>query len=122
MTEPDIAQLEEIDDEALLEAIFDLIASLTDEDVLRGDVQSELYELSSGTIFEGIEASPDGVFRVKGTDRFEANATIYVTLQYGGSNDGLTLSDSYPAYVKGRVTDGKPEIESISVDTSSFFE
>jgi hypothetical protein len=109
-------------DDDRLDAIIELISSLTDADVLKGDVLNDLYELSSGTIFEGIEPNPEGVFLVRDTNKFEASATIYVTLQYGGSRDGVTMSDSYPAYVTGHFNDKVPEIDTISVDTSSFYE
>jgi len=109
-------------DDDRLDAIIELISSLTDADVLKGDVLNDLYELSSGTIFEGIEPNPEGVFLVRDTNKFEASATIYVTLQYGGSRDGFTMSDSYPAYVTGHFNDKVPEIDTISVDTSSFYE
>lgn len=118
----DMTTLQSMEDDPRLEAIIDAISALDADDVLQGDTANDLDALSSGTLFEGIEPSPDGVFLVKDTDKFEATATIYVTLQYGGSRDGVTMSDSYPAYVKGHFERGKVRIDSVSVDTSSFYE
>lgn len=118
----DMTTLKSMEDDPRLEAVIEAISALTADDVLQGDTASDLDELSSGTLFEGIEPSPDGVFLVAGTDNFEATATIYVTLQYGGSRDGVTMSDSYPAYVKGHFERGSVQIDSVSVDTSSFYE
>lgn len=103
-------------------SIIDALSELDVESAVLAAAIGDLNELSSGTIFEGIEPNPDGIFSVEGTDQFEATATIYVTLNYGGSRDGVSMSDAYPAYVRGHLKDGKVEIESVRVDTSSFYE
>ncbi|MFK4002544.1 hypothetical protein [Qipengyuania sp. NPDC077563] len=112
-----------IDDDTLLEKIWDAVSALTADDVMGGDAADALYELSSGTIFEGIEVNSEGVFRVTDTDKFEAACTVYVELNYGGSRDGVSISDSYPATVYGTISENKEvAIADILVDTSSFFE
>lgn len=108
--------------EEKLARVIDALSELDVESPVLAQAVSDLGELSSGTIFEGIEPNPDGIFSVEGTDEFEATATIYVTLQYGGSRDGVTMSDAYPAYVRGRFNRDAVQIESIRVDTSSFYE
>ena len=116
-------RLHPIEDEVMLENIWDAVSNLTDAEVMVGDAADALYELSSGTIFEGIEANPEGVFRVKDTNQFEAACTVYVQLNYGGNRDGVSMSDSYPATVYGTISEANEvEIINISVDTSSFFE
>lgn len=124
MIEPSSSRrLVPIDDDNLLENIWDAVSALTAEEVMVGEAADALYELSSGTIFEGIEANPEGVFRVGDTKKFEAACTVYVELNYGGSRDGVSISDSYPATVYGTISDsGEVEISDILVDTSSFFE
>lgn len=102
--------------------IIDAFSELNVESAVLSDAISDLNELSSETIFEGIEPNPDGIFSVEGTDQFEATATIYVTLNYGGSRDGVSMNDSYPAYVRGRLDASRVLIESVHVDTSSFYE
>lgn len=124
MVEPSSSRnLYPIEDEDQLECIWNAVSSLTDADVMVGDAADALYELSSGTIFEGIEVNPEGVFRVGNSNRFEAACTVYVQLNYGGSRDGVSMSDSYPATVYGTISeDHSVDITDIAVDTSSFFE
>lgn len=124
MTEPSSSRsLVPIDDDTLLEKIWDAVSALTADEVMVGEAADALNELSSGTIFEGIEANPEGVFRVRDTNKFEAACTVYVELNYGGSRDGVSISDSYPATVYGAISDSdEVEISDILVDTSSFFE
>lgn len=103
------------------QAVFDAISALTLEDGPVAAAWDELDILSSATLFEGIEAAPGGVvFSVLG--RFEAAATIYVTLQYGGSRDSVSMSDAYPAEVFGSIDEqGEVQIDRIDVDTQSFY-
>ncbi len=124
MAEPSSSRnLHPIEDDEQLENIWNAVSNLTDAEVMVGDAADALYELSSGTIFEGIEVNPEGVFRVGNSERFEAACTVYVQLNYGGSRDGVSMSDSYPATVYGTISEGAGvEITNISVDTSSFFE
>lgn len=117
-----LATLQSMEDDPRLDDVIEAISALDADDVLRGATANDLDELSSATLFEGIEPSPDGVFLVKGTEKFEATATIYVTLQYGGSRDGVTMSDSYPAYVTGHFGRDGVHIDDVTVDTSSFYE
>lgn len=114
-------RLSPVDDDQQVR-IIDAFSELSVESPILADAIGELNELSSGTIFEGIEPNPDGIFSVEGTDQFEATATIYVTLHYGGSRDGVSMSDAYPAYVRGSLSAGEVKIESVRVDTSSFYE
>lgn len=105
-----------------LKSVVGKISDLTADDAVMSDAINDLNELSSATLFEGVDASPDGVFRVSGTKRFEATATIYVTLQYGGSKDGSAMSDAYPATVTGHFDRNDVVIDHVSVDTRSFYE
>jgi hypothetical protein len=88
------------------------------------DDWSALAELSSQTLFEGIEVyGGDAVFE---KSRFVAPATVYVKLVYDpNSSDPAEIDESYPARVffsiKGKKTDKQVEVHRIEVDTSSFF-
>jgi hypothetical protein len=114
--------LKPIDENSQVEAVVDVVSALTADDVFSGQTASDLDELSSNTLFEGIEVNPDAIF-TSGENRFEASATVYVTLTYGGSRDNVSIPDSYPAIVRGHFNvDGEAEVEQIEVDTSSFFE
>jgi len=104
-----------------VDAILSAIGDLDLDQVERLGGWGPLKEISSATIFDGLEGSPSGVFQTE-NGGFEVSATAYVTLQYGGRSDHTSMSDSYPAVVKGRFDGGKPVIERIEVDNSSFYE
>ncbi len=117
----DTEQLTPLDGEELSKVIG-VISDLTADDPVLSDAISDLSELSGATLFDGIDPSPDGIFRVTGTNKFEATATIYVTLQYGGSKDAVSMSDAYPASVAGHFDGAAIVVDDVSVDTSSFYE
>jgi hypothetical protein len=111
-----------IDDESVVEAIIEAISNLTNVEVFSGAAGDDLGELSSQTVFDGIEANPEGVFQSKDGKRFEATATVYVTLNYGGKSEAVSMPDSYPALVTGEILPGgKIQVENVDVDTSSFY-
>jgi Predicted pPIWI-associating nuclease len=83
---------------------------------------SDLDALSTHTSIEGIEAVPEGIFEV-GDNGFTAVATVYVDLSYGNNEDSFSTLDSFPAQVQGHFTsNGEAIVDSVSVDTSSFYE
>ena len=109
------------EDDKQEEAIFTAISALDSNELSSKNGWDELDILSSQTIFEGIEAVPGGVV-VSALGRFEAAATVYVTLNYGPSKDSVSMSDSYPAIVRGTIdNDLSVEIDDIAVDTESFY-
>jgi|EndMetStandDraft_4_1072995.scaffolds.fasta_scaffold243184_2 hypothetical protein len=116
----DTRVLTPIDEPQLEENIVEKVASIGVEDLDRFGAWHALEELSSKTVFDGLEANPDGIFRV-GKDSFEVVGIVYVTLEYGGKRDASVMSDSYPAKVTGKIGKNKIEIDSISVDVSSFY-
>lgn len=104
-----------------LQPIISAILRLHFDDLQKGGAWQPLDELSSNTQFEGIEPNPDGIYKV-GDDDFEAVANVYVTLNYGDKSDPASMSDSYPAIVSGKIdANNSVQIESIKVDTSSFY-
>ncbi|NGM52580.1 hypothetical protein G5B46_23460 [Caulobacter sp. 602-2] len=119
---PSSATLTPINDTKLVKAILTAISDLDQSDLRRLGGWAPLEEISSATLFDGIEGSPSGVFAVGDSTGFEVSGTVYVTLQYGGGRDGSWVGDSYPALVRGKFHDKRIEIESVTVDNSSFYE
>ncbi|MGA2312094.1 MAG: hypothetical protein ABSF87_06975 [Xanthobacteraceae bacterium] len=107
---------------ARLTAIIDAISKLDRDDLEKYGAWSDLDALSTQTSFEGIEPHPDGIFKTN-KKHFDAIATVYVTLNYGGKRDRTSMSDSYPARVTGSII-GKNNvtIDSMTIDTSSFYQ
>lgn len=116
------APLKRLEDDAKLQRIVNAIGALTADDVFVNDAASAFDELSSRTTFEGIEANPDGIFTRDDATTFSAACTIYVALNYGGSRDSVSMSDSFPATVSGHFENGHVVVDDVSVDTSSFFD
>lgn len=81
-----------------------------------------LEQLSQQTIFESIEVFEDEITIDSRTKRFKGNINVYVTLNYGGDEDPVSMSDAYPGTFGGTLVDGKPNFENIDIDTSSFYQ
>jgi hypothetical protein len=76
--------------------------------------------LSNNTHVNGIDAVPEGIFEV-GDNGFAAIATVYLDLNYRDKSGPFSASDSFPAEVHGHFDQhGKPVIDAVSVNTSSF--
>lgn len=99
-----------------------IIKSIAEIDVAHSHIWDELDQLSTHTEFEEIDAVPEGIFEIEGGD-FEAVATVYITLNYGDRRDRSSMSDSYPAHVRGTYDENTKEasVIDLSVDTSSFY-
>ena len=82
----------------------------------------KLDELSTHTDFEEVDAVPEGIFESTSTD-FEVIATVFVTLNYGSRKERSSMSDAFPAYIKGQYNQSTfaVSIDEVSVDTSSFY-
>jgi len=78
-----------------------------------------LDELSSRTVFEGIEVFPDEI-EMDG-EHFRGFMNVYVTLNYGRGDDGFSRSDGFPGVFRGRLADGEIADLEFEVDTSSFY-
>lgn len=106
---------------AVLHQIVQAISSIDEDEFTRLSNADSITDLSARTEFDAIEASPDTVFQ-KPDGGYEASAVVYVTLNYGGKKDGVSMPDSYPAVVEVKIADGQVTVERIRVDTSSFYE
>lgn len=116
----DASRLQPIEDPDALSAIQTAIASVAPDLVMHG---GELEALSSGTEFEALDAASDGIFWADDKQHFEAVGTVYVTLNYGGTRDPVSMSDAYPAYVYGHVEgQNRAMVDRVEVDVSSFYE
>lgn len=112
---------EMIQDEIVIDRIIEAASNLSFDEFQSLSKADDIAGLSSNTQLEGLEISPDGVLKVN-DDEFEASATVYLTLQYGGSRDTVSIPDSYPAVVRGNIGGASVEITEIRVDTGSFYE
>jgi hypothetical protein len=110
-----------IEDDLTVSMIVDAVANIDATEFERLSSGDDVSELSSNTEFESIEVVPEGILR-SGPDGFEASATVYITLNYGGSRDPVSMPDSYPAVVHGTIATDGIEISQIDVDTGSFYE
>lgn len=67
-------------------------------------------------MIEGIEVFEEEI-RTDG-DAFEGLINVHVTLQY---SEGVTMSETFPGRFEGKWKGNKPVIDTVSVDTSSFY-
>lgn len=101
--------------------IVDRINQMTDSELDNLNAWQDLADLSSATTFEAIDADPDSVV-IDRDGRFEAIASVYVTLVYGSSRDQETMSDEYIATIRGILNDENATIIEAHVDTTPFYE
>jgi hypothetical protein len=76
---------------------------------------ADLDVLSSNTHVEAIEVFEDEI-RYDG-NRYEGPINVHVTLRYP---ENVTLSETFPGRFEAKWKGGRPSIESVRVDTSSF--
>lgn len=81
---------------------------------------SDLSSLSGNTQVESIEVFSDEI-RFSG-DNFEGPVVWHVTLNYGGSDDSVRMSETFPGKVRGHIENGSAHVDELSVDVSSFYE
>jgi len=110
-----------IEDERTIDLIANAAAEIDGDRFERLSSGDDVSELSSNTVFESLEIVPEGILRA-GEAGFEASATVYITLNYGGSRDSVSMPDSYPAVVRGTIENDQITISEIDVDTGSFYE
>ena len=102
-----------------LDAVMDAVSSI---ELTETPAWSDLDSLSTHTNIEDIEAVPEGIFETD-DNGFTAVATVYVGLNYGDKVDAVSVSDSFSAQVHGHFEQGdKAVVDSVSVDTGSFYE
>ena len=101
--------------------VVDAINSLDQADLDGFSAWQWLADLSSATTFELIDAHPDSIV-FKSNGKFEAIATVYITLVYGSRDDQEKMSDEYIATVRGHFGASGAEIDEVDVDTTPFFE
>ena len=103
----------------LPQQVADLITSTPVEQM---PIWPALDGLSTHTAVESVEVDPDGIV-VANNGRFSGVFNVYVTLQYGKDEaEGFLTSDSFLAEFTGHFEGGDPQIDTMAVDTSSFYE
>jgi hypothetical protein len=110
-----------VESSKILHQIMQAISSIDEAEFRRLSTADDIDDLSANTVFDSIEASPDTIFQ-RPDKGFEASAVVYVTLNYGGKRDAVSMPDSYPAVIEGKLSGDRVKIEKIRVDTSSFYE
>jgi hypothetical protein len=82
----------------------------------------ELSVLSDETELDGIEVDPAGVTLTD--DGFEGLMNVYVGLKYGtNKGEPVITSDAFTGRFNGHFsTTGRPEIDSVAIDTAPFYE
>ena len=102
--------------------IADIVKAMQEFDITSDQAWSDLDELSTHTLFDGLEVDPDGVI-IKGSN-FKGPISVYVLLQYGSdSDDGFTTSDAFMGEFDGHFdASKKPVIDTVTIDTSPFYE
>ncbi len=110
--------LQPINDSVLRAAVIDAVGrhEIPPEEA----AWSELDNLSINTVFDGLEAVPEGIFTT-GNDGFEAVATVYVELNYGNDDDAVRATETFPANVKGHFDNGNAIIDQVEIDTTAFY-
>jgi hypothetical protein len=78
---------------------------------------SDLDVLSSNTHVEGIEVFEEEIRAVGG--RFEGPINVHVTLNYP---EDVTISETFPGRFEATWEGDHPLIESMVIDTASFYE
>jgi hypothetical protein len=105
------------------EVLHSIMTAVSMYDLASSDGWDDLDKLSAHTELESLEANPDGIFEGP-PGSFQAIGNVYVTLNYGDKRDSTSMSDSYPVQLTGKIDKAKKvaSIESVKVDTSSFYE
>lgn len=109
------------EDALTLTRVMDRINQLTQDDLDKVGAWDGLRELSSQTNLDMIDTGAENI-ALDNNGNFEATADVYVTLNYGPSNDGASFSDGYIATIRGHIAQDAVEIDGVSVDVSSFYE
>jgi hypothetical protein len=120
MASEPVRALSPIENDEDIRAVTEAASAIDYERFAELSTADNIHDLSSNTTFEALEISPDAVFKTS-DHRFEASGIVYITLNYGGSRDSVSMPDSYPAVVRGRLSNNSAEIEEILVDTSNFY-
>ena len=116
-----IPTLNQIEGRDTIDLILEAISAIDHLEFMRVSRRDDVMALSSNTIFDALEVNPEAIFR-KPDGGFEASGVIYITLNYGGNRDPVSMPDSYPAVVRGTLSNDIAKITEIEADTSSFYE
>ncbi|MEJ0097304.1 MAG: hypothetical protein WDM84_04375 [Bauldia sp.] len=114
MREPNVTSTDKFDPKRVIEAMSQI-------DLAETEAWPDLDLLASRVAVEAIQVDPAGLVISK-DGRFDGVFNVYLSLQYGGKNDRFATSDSFLGKYSGHFqSNGNPEIEHVSVDTSRFY-
>lgn len=80
------------------------------------DAWNDLDALSSNTRIEAVEVFEDEI-RFSG-EAFQGPINVHVTLRYP---ENVTFTETFPGRFEGKWREGRPLIDKVAVDTSSFY-
>ena len=100
----------------------EIAAAVSSVELTTTSAWQELDALSHHTQVEGVETFEDEIAYDAKHKRFRGHLNVYVTLNYGSGPDKDHISEGFPGTFEGQIKDGKPEIEKVEIDTSSFYE
>lgn len=94
---------------------------MSDFDLTESQAWSDLDALSSNTYIDDLEVDPEGVIIEE--NEFKGVMNVYVVLHYGGNDDdAFDTSDAFRGQFSGHFDEDKAVVDSVTVDTSPFFE
>jgi hypothetical protein len=102
------------------ETIRSIVATVRDMEVTETDAWDVLSALASVTEVDAMEIFEDEI-QIDG-EKFSGPLLWYVTLIYGPPNDQVVSSESFPGKFEGHIENGVPSVDSMTMDTSSFYE
>jgi hypothetical protein len=98
-----------------------IVEAVQAQEATETEAWSDLDALSSHTMVDTVETFPREI-RISG-NAFSGPLTWYVLLSYGkDEGDRLNTSESFPGSFEGHFENGRPVIDRMNVDVSSFYE
>jgi|GEM_PF-1785935 len=99
-----------------------IAAAMWDYDITKfRDVWEHLARLSDETELDGVDVNPAGVLIDNG--RFNGLMTVYLVFRFKTDRGEVVSPEALPGEFQGHFdSEGRPQIDSVSVDDSLFFE
>ena len=114
------SDLSPLEDRNELRSVLTAVSAIKDDGELTKRIYRAVAKHAPHVEIQGIEATPDGVFRVKDSNRFEAVANVYVIVSSGKSGPAGRMSNTFPAYVVGHFSPkGAVILDDVSLEQSS---
>lgn len=95
--------------------------AVSDYDLTASPAWGDVAVLASNVLADGFELDEDSVTSA-GEGPFQAIANVYLILEYGRGEEGFSTSESFRADIAGTVIGDQATIDSVKIDTSSFYD